>query len=155
MPSAKHNSTMERITGLISSPLDIASSRDVPFHCNCCRCNTCIMGLPLCSSSFCWQCKVLICNSAIWLPIGFVMLFSCIFWSDLDSLYRYFLHCCLFVRLCNKWSIATNEVQWPPHFSVCDWLQGHVLRLPCFLPSLSVVTGFMQRSIFLYVCNTV
>jgi len=32
MPSAKHISTMERATGLISSLLDIASSRDMPFH---------------------------------------------------------------------------------------------------------------------------
>jgi len=31
MPSAKHNSKMERATGLISSLLDVASSRDMPF----------------------------------------------------------------------------------------------------------------------------
>jgi len=31
MPSAKHNSTMQRATGLISSLLDVASSQDVPF----------------------------------------------------------------------------------------------------------------------------
>jgi len=32
MPSAKHTSTMEKATGLISSLLDVTSSRDVPFH---------------------------------------------------------------------------------------------------------------------------
>ena len=32
MRSAKHNSTMDIATGLISSLFDIASSRDVPFH---------------------------------------------------------------------------------------------------------------------------
>jgi len=32
MPSAKHNSIMERAMGLISSLLDIASSREMPFH---------------------------------------------------------------------------------------------------------------------------
>jgi len=32
MPSAKHNSTMERATGLISSLRDITLSRDIPFR---------------------------------------------------------------------------------------------------------------------------
>jgi len=32
MPSAKHNSTMQRATGLIPSLLKVTSSRDVPFH---------------------------------------------------------------------------------------------------------------------------
>jgi len=93
---------------------------------------------PLCSISFCWQCKVSNHDSVIWLPIGFVMLFSYIFQSDLDSWQRSFLHCCLFVMVCNEWSIATNEVQWPAHFSVCDGLLGCALQLP--LPI--IICGF-------------
>jgi len=31
MPSAKHNSTMERAAGLISLLLGVASSQDIPF----------------------------------------------------------------------------------------------------------------------------
>ena len=32
MPSAKHNSTMGKATGLIFSLFNVASSQDVPFH---------------------------------------------------------------------------------------------------------------------------
>jgi len=32
MPSAKHNSTMQRALGLISSLLDVALFQNVPFH---------------------------------------------------------------------------------------------------------------------------
>jgi len=74
---------------------------------NCSACNAVIhvswtyLCPRLCSSSFCWQRKVSICNSMIWLPTGFVMLFSCILKSDLDSLQRSFLHWCSFLMLCN------------------------------------------------------
>jgi len=54
MPSAKHSSTMQRATGLISSLLDIALSWDVPF----CQLQqlyiVCIMVLPLSSSVSCF-----------------------------------------------------------------------------------------------------
>ena len=63
---------------------------------------------PLCSSSFHWQHKVSIRNRVVWLPTDFVILFSQIFRSNLDSMWGSFLHCCSFVMLCNEWSIATN-----------------------------------------------
>jgi len=54
--------------------------------------------------------------------------------------------------LCNKQSIATNEAQWPAHFSMHNWLMGHTLQL--LSDAYSVSPGFIQKS-FLYICNTV
>ena len=73
MPSAKHNSTMERATGLISSLLNITSSQDVPFHQTQqlhSKYHSATFVL-LCSSYFCLQCKVSVYNSVKWLPTGF------------------------------------------------------------------------------------
>ena len=70
----------------------------------------------LCFSSFCWQCKVSICNSVKWLPTGF-------FWSDMDSLQESFLHCYLSVMLCNEQSMKHKTT----HFSVHDWSLGSVM----------------------------
>jgi len=98
-----HNSTMERAMCLISSLLDVTSSQDVPF-CQLQPLHSKHHGATyLCSSSFHWQCKVSICNCTKWFPTGF-------FWSNMDSLQRSFLHCYLSITLCNKQSIATNEV---------------------------------------------
>ena len=74
----------------------------------------------------------------------------------MDSLQRSFLPCYSSVTLYNEWSIARNEVYWPLHFSVCDWLlRNHVLQLSSgYSPILSILTGFKQRS-FLHVCNAV
>ena len=32
MPPVRHNSTMDKVTGLISSLFDVALSQDVPYH---------------------------------------------------------------------------------------------------------------------------
>ena len=97
----------------------------------------CYLYPPLCSSSFCWQHKVSIYDSLKWFPTAsdFVMLSSSILRSYPDSLQRSFLHCCLLLMLCNEWSKANNEVQWPPHFSVCG-----------FPLTYFVSPGFIQRS---------
>ena len=42
----------------------------------CRQASWCYLCPPLCSNSFCWQHKVLIWNSMIWLPTGFIMFFS-------------------------------------------------------------------------------
>ena len=70
------NLRMERFTGLISSLLDVASSQDVPF-CQLQQSHskhhgaTFVFLYSSCSSSFHWQCYVLIYNSTKWLSTGF------------------------------------------------------------------------------------
>jgi len=70
-------------------------------------------------------------------------------WSVLDS---NFLHCYSFVMLCNKQSIATNEAQCPPDFSVGIWLLGHTLHGFSPRHTFRIATGFTERS-FLHTCN--
>jgi len=76
MPSAKRNSTMKRAMDLISSLFTNHS------HMHYTR----IMDLSLSCNSFRLQCKFLICDSVVCLTTGFIMFFSLIFHSDLDSL---------------------------------------------------------------------
>ena len=85
---------------------------------------------------FCWRCKVSICDSMLWL-------FAEVTW----------IHCReVSYTVVPLYHCATL---WSPHFSACNWLLGHVLRLPSsFSLALSVTTGIMQRSL-LHVCNTV
>ena len=108
---SKYNSTMEMATGLISSLLYVASSRDMPF----CQ----LLSVPVLFTD----------NTRRWFAIaqyGFIMLLSCIFQSDLNSLQGSFLlgYMYLLVMVHNKLSIATNKVQWPSQFSVRYWILG-------------------------------
>ena len=57
MPSAKHNSTMDRSTGLIFSLFDVPLPWDVPCAYKI-HISWSYLCPPLCSSSFCWQSKV-------------------------------------------------------------------------------------------------
>ena len=85
-----------------------------------------------------------------------VMLFSWIFQNDLDSLQRSFLHCCSFVMLCDEWSIATNEAQWPSHFSVCNWLLGYMCFTTCLLFACRFCSDWIHAEKFLacfLLCN--
>ena len=80
---------------------------DMCLFTNCSMYYTTPLCSPLCSSSFCWQHEVSICNSMIWLPTGFVMPFA-------HS--QNWIHCrdvcctVLRVTLCNERSITTNKV---------------------------------------------
>ena len=141
MPLTKHNSRMELSTGLISSRFDISSPQTFPFA-N--RSSYCTFVL-LYSSSFHWQPEVSIYDMKL-LSFGF-------FGIDMDSLQGSFLHCYLFVMLFNKLQMKCIRYL-TCHFLIA-WLMGHALRLPFdFLPALSLVTGFKQRS-FLHIYNTV
>jgi len=116
---------MERAPGLISSLLDVASPRDMPFH------QPQYVQYTYHGLIFVPSAPVLFADNA---RCGFVIarygfLVIAIFQSGLNSLQRLFLHFGLYVTLCNEQTTATNEAQWPPHFSVCDWLLGHALRL--------------------------
>ena len=115
MTSAKHNSTMERDTGLISLLFDVASSRDVPFH----------------QASLCYLCPSLCCVPVLFADnakgqfvkarCGFPMAlshFSPTFSGFTEEKVIALLF--IYITLCNKWSIATNEAKWPPHFSERD-----------------------------------
>ena len=101
--------------------LNVALSWDVPFYQP--HLSWTYLCPPLCSSTFCWQHKVSICDSVKLLPTGFVMFSSHNLWYDLDWLQ---MHCYLH---CDERSIATNEVLWPLHFLVCNWLLKHALWL--------------------------
>ena len=162
MPSAKCNFAMKRAMDLMSSLLNVASSQDVPFGkmpfhqlqylqymYHGLTCSSFCVPVPFADNSRCqftmaWD--------------GFSLIFSCFFPAFLETTWIHyresFLYCCLFEMLCNEWSIATNEVQWPPHFQCVKdyWDEHHGFF--CFSPSLFIMTGFMQRS-FLHVCDAV
>ena len=87
---------------------------------------------PLCSRSFRWQCKVSICDSAIWLPTGFSLKQPGFIAEKVLTL------------------LYNGHLTFQCVIDNCGTRYGFF----CLLPSLFVVTGFMQRS-FLHVCNTV
>ena len=148
MPSAKCNSTMERVTGLVSSLLDITLFWDMPFH-----------------ESQDVQCTyhgltfVLLCvpvlftdNARCWFVIA-QMTFCWLCYVLLNFLKQPSLHCFSFETLCNKQSIATNQAYWPPHFFSVHLIIGAQVWCPSgFSTALSLAIGFMQGS-FLHVCN--
>ena len=76
---------------------------------------------------------------------GFPCFSPAFFHNDLDSLQRSFLHYCSFVTLEHNGHLTFQHV-------INYW--GTCYCFLCFLPSLSIATGFMQRC-FLHVCNTV
>ena len=100
--------------------------------------------LPLCFSSFCWQCKVSVCNAPIFFEETWI------------HCRKVLIHCLSFELLYNEWRIAIIEAQWLPHFSVRNWLLGGVCcTFPlAFARIFCIVTGFMQES-FLLVWNAV
>jgi len=91
MPSAKHNSMMDRAMGLISLLLDVTSSLFANR-------SSSIMVLPLSSVFFTDNAR---CQFAT-VHYGFLLAFSGIIAET-------FLHCYLSVMLFNDWSIVTNE----------------------------------------------
>jgi len=132
MPSNKRNSTMERAMGLISSPLNVDSSRNVPFHqpeyiqymfhgltfvlyVSVLSLITQGVDLQKCGIASHWLCHVFL----LYFPKqpGFI---TC----------KSFLHCCSFNAekrmehsykqeyMIIKCTLATNEAQWPTQFSV-------------------------------------
>ena len=111
---------MERTTGWISPLLYIASSsfcqpqyNQITFLLHCVP--VLLLGADL--------------ECVIWLPTGFVIISSHIFWSDLDSLQRSFLHCYLFVMLCNEQSIGATPIS----LLSMQLINGRVLQLAfCF-----------------------
>ena len=127
MPSARHNSTMDVATGLISSLFDVALSRDVPFRqpqdVQCMH-----HGL-----AFVLPCVPVLFtdNARRWFVIaryGFLrqyMLSACIFCI---KCILSFLYCSLFVTLCNRQSIAKNKAQWATSLSARNWLLGCTFR---------------------------
>jgi len=111
--SAKHNSTMEKVMGLISSFLDhdIASSRDVPF-CQMQQLHSIHHG-----ATFVLFCvPVFVADNAryqcVLVQNGFPMALSCFSRAFSEANWIHFrevFH--LIVALCNEWCIATNEAQ--------------------------------------------
>ena len=108
MPLAKHNSTMDKTTGLIFSLLDITSSRDVPFR-----------QLQYIQCMYHGLTFVLLCVPVLFADnvrcqfaiarYGFPMAVSCFLFGFSVVTGFNAEKCSLFVTLCNEWNIATNE----------------------------------------------
>ena len=109
MPSAKHNSTMDKAMGLISSLFN--TSRDVPFRqLQCVQYTHHRLAFVLCVLVLFARCPIH--DSVMWLPYSFVgsaVLIACIFCSNWMDFQRHFLYCFSFVMLCNGQSIAEDK----------------------------------------------
>ena len=137
MLSAKHNSTMERAMGLISSLLDITLSQGVPFR------QLQQLQSKHHGATFAYLCTpVLFADNArcqfliaqIGLPLDLSCLSPCVFWKVTWIHFReVFLHCYL-SKMCIEWSISTNEAWWLPDFSVYNWLFGHAFS--CYVVAI-------------------
>ena len=84
-------------------------------------CIASIMVLPLSSSSFHWQHKVSIYDTAKWLSTGF-------FWSDMDSLQRSFYRIESVGRHINKYIKRNQQQLVQKCLRVCGLYEGNVIE---------------------------
>ena len=108
MPSAKHNSAMERATGLISSLLNITSSQDMPFH------QLQQLHSKHHGATFVLLCLPVLftdnarCHFAVGLHVASFIMLSPTFCEATWIIAEKYLTLLSFVMLCNKYSIATT-----------------------------------------------
>jgi len=140
MPTVKHKSRVKRAMGFIFSLVDVILSQHMPFS-QPQYVHHCLTFALLCASVLFAddeRCRF----SIAW--NGFPLALSCIFseetWIHCREVSYTFVH---FLMLCNDWSVAINEVQWPPHFSMCNWIWYSFSLL---------FVWFMERN-FLHVCS--